>query len=56
VSRISYLQSQFQSAILTLGDGFNDKIAATERVGTQQRIGIYADAYRLRLIECLQDS
>ncbi len=56
MKRISSLQSQFQSAILTLGDEFDDKIVATERVGVKQRIGIYADAYRLRLIECLQDS
>jgi hypothetical protein len=41
---------------LTLGDEFDDEIVATERVGAKQRIGIYADAYRLRLIECLQDS
>lgn len=56
MSRISSLQSQFQSAILTLDDEFDDKIVATERVGVKRRIDIYAEAYRLRLIECLQDS
>jgi hypothetical protein len=56
VKRTSSLQSQFQSAILTLGDEFDNEIVATERVGAKQRIGIYADAYRLRLIECLKDS
>lgn len=53
---IASLQSQFQSAILTGSDAFDDKIVATARVGAKQRIDIYADAYRLRLIECLQDS
>lgn len=56
MTQISSLQSQFQNAILVLDDEFEDKIVATERVGVKRRIGIYADAYRFRLIECLQDS
>ncbi len=56
MNRIASLQSQFQRAILTLDDEFDDKILATKRVSAKRRIGIYADAYRLRLIECLRDS
>ncbi len=56
MTRVSSLQARFQNAILTRGGGFDDAIVATERVSAAQRIEIYANAYRSRLIECLRES
>lgn len=56
MSRLQPLQSQFQSAVLALADEFEKHIVSTKRVDAKQRIAIYAEAYRLRLIECLQDN
>lgn len=56
MTQLLSLQAQFQRAILTFDEAFEREIVATERVGAKQRIEIYADAYRLRLIECLQEN
>lgn len=37
-------------------EAFEREIISTERVDAKRRIAIYADAYRLRLIEVLQDN
>ncbi len=56
MSRLQELQSSFRDAVVALDDGFEAEIAATDRVGVKDRIAIYANAYRSRLIECLEDN
>ncbi len=56
MSRLQPLQSQFQEAVLDGNSEFENSIVSTERVDAKQRIAIYAEAYRLRLIECLQEN
>ena len=43
------LQSDFQSFLLDGGEHILDRVAGTPRAGAQTRLGIYYDAYRLRL-------
>ena len=47
------LQQQFQGYVLHGEQGVVDRIAGGERVDPQQRLRIYFDAYRLRLVEAL---
>ncbi len=47
------LQRDFKSHVLYLNHAVADRIAATPEVPVATRLGIYADAYRLRLIEVL---
>lgn len=56
MSTLNELQGDFQNAILRGDPRFRAAVVNDERVGAEKRIGIYADAYRLRLIEALQDT
>ncbi len=56
MSDLAALQASFQAAVTDGGRGFAGEIVSTERVGAERRIAIYADAYRLRLVEVLQDN
>ncbi len=47
------LQSAFQGFILTSDPAIQDDVVGTPRVDAATRLAIYADAYRLRLIEAL---
>jgi hypothetical protein len=47
------LQREFQAYILTRGGPIEQAIAATETLNTRARLEIYAEAYRLRLLEAL---
>ncbi|KAA3620538.1 MAG: DUF2063 domain-containing protein [Proteobacteria bacterium] len=53
---LAALQKSFQSAVTEGNVAFRNAIRATGRVSAQTRIGIYADAYRLRLIEALAEN
>lgn len=53
---LNELQGHFQNAILQGDPRFRNAVVNDARVGAEKRIGIYADAYRLRLIEALQDT
>jgi hypothetical protein len=48
------LQQQFQSYLLRRDDYVVQRIEGTRRVDNRTRLGIYADAYRLRLLEALR--
>ena len=48
------LQQQFQSYILRRDEYVVRRIEGTRRVDTRTRLGIYAEAYRLRLLEALR--
>ena len=50
------LQADFAGAILGTEDSFLAEIRAGSGLGADQRLGVYADAYRARLTEALQDS
>ncbi|MBL7480453.1 HvfC/BufC N-terminal domain-containing protein [Legionella bononiensis] len=50
------LQSQFQKFLLTGHSDIKNSIEQTERVLIDTRLGIYRDAYKLRLIESLTTS
>jgi hypothetical protein len=53
MNRLRVLQQDFQRYVL-LPDGCMDtQVASTAKVGAQERLGIYANAYRLRLLEAL---
>lgn len=56
MSDLARLQAGFQSAVLRGNDAFEREILSTERVDAGRRIGIYSEAYRLRLIEVLQEN
>ncbi len=48
------LQSDFQRYLIELDDGIKDQVKDSKRVSAEVRLGIYADAYRLRLLEALE--
>ena len=58
MSQLSQLQSDFQAYLIdqTKGAGFKTCIVDDAKVGVKRRLGIYADAYRLRIIEALANS
>src|SRR5262245_24746282 len=49
----AHIQQQFQDYILRDAAGIHERIEGSARVDPQQRLRIYYDAYRLRLIEVL---
>jgi hypothetical protein len=51
---LTQLQQAFQRHLLTPNTNFADHIQSTERVDAVTRVGVYTDAYRLRLIEALE--
>jgi Putative DNA-binding domain len=58
MSNLMQLQSDFQAYLLDASKGaaFKTKIVDDKKVGAKMRLGIYADAYRLRIIEALSNS
>lgn len=53
MSALSDLQTDFQSFLLDGGKGMLSRVTGTAKVGTETRLAIYYDAYRLRLLEAL---
>lgn len=53
-SRLRELQEQFHDHLLFGDNGIARRIVDTPRVHVSTRLGIYTDAYRLRLLEALQ--
>jgi hypothetical protein len=53
VKDLPSLQSAFQGFILSNDPAIQNEVVGTSKVGTHTRLHIYADAYRLRLIEAL---
>jgi hypothetical protein len=53
VTNLGKLQAAFQEFILNDDPAVRAEIVGTERVDAQTRLGIYANAYRLRLLEAL---
>jgi hypothetical protein len=53
--KLSQLQADFQAYLLdsSKGAAFKSQIVNDKKVGVKKRLGIYADAYRLRIIEAL---
>ena len=56
MSHLAQLQSDFQAYLLDSKKGvaFAQKIINDKKVGAKKRLSIYADAYRLRIIEALE--
>lgn len=53
MTRLRDIESLFQSHILRGDDGIRSLVVGSGEVSTDVRLGIYANAYRLRLIEAL---
>lgn len=53
MSRLAPTQAAFQNFILTGGPAVRDEVVGSTRVDADTRLRIYADGYRLRLIEAL---
>ena len=53
MSALLRLQQDFQQYILQAHEAMHAEIVQTKQVDTQTRLGIYASAYRLRLLEAL---
>lgn len=53
MSPLADLQEAFQACVLSDNPGLVERIAGGARVDPQQRLRIYFDAYRLRLVEAL---
>ena len=53
MSELRVLQRQFQEFLLTSQQGIEESVRSTISVSKDTRLGIYRDAYQLRLIECL---
>ena len=51
--RLAQLQQAFQAYVLGGEPAIRDRIVGTARVDVDTRLGIYANAYRLRLLEAL---
>ncbi|NOZ11434.1 MAG: DUF2063 domain-containing protein [Gammaproteobacteria bacterium] len=56
MTALEQLQTDFQNFLLTLGDSMDEHVVGTTKFGTQERLAVYADAYRLRLLEALEDN
>lgn len=58
MKQLAQLQNDFQAYLLdsTKGAAFKNQIVNDKKVGVKARLGIYADAYRLRIIEALANS
>lgn len=54
MSALQGLQQEFQQFILTGATAIAQRIGGDDRVDPARRLGIYFDAYRLRLVEALQ--
>jgi len=54
MSNLQQLQQRFQSYILTQAEAIKQDIVSTENALAEHRLGTYYNAYRLRLIECLE--
>lgn len=58
MSQLAQLQANFQAYLIdeNHGDEFKKNIVDDAKVGVKKRLSIYADAYRLRIIEALSNS
>lgn len=56
MSNLGTLQASFQAAILAGDQRFRDSIRTSGRVSADTRLGIYTEAYKLRLVEALADN
>ncbi|KTD67040.1 MULTISPECIES: DNA-binding domain-containing protein [Legionella] len=56
MTELAQLQNQFQKFLLSEHSEIHDSIVQTELVSVDTRLGIYGDAYKLRLIESLSTS
>ena len=58
MSHLAQLQSDFQAYLFddVKGAAFKKQIINDKKVGAQKRLGIYYDAYRLRIIEALANA
>jgi len=56
MSSLSELQYRFHHSVITNSDLFYPDIAKSGELSIDERLAIYVDGYRLRLIEALQDS
>lgn len=58
MSNLMQLQNDFQAYLLdsSKGAGFKNQIVNDKKVGVKKRLGIYYDAYRLRIIEALSST
>lgn len=58
MSNLAQLQNDFQAYLLDSNKGvaFTKKIVNDKKVGVKKRLGIYADGYRLRIIEALSSA
>ena len=56
MKELQRLQASFQAAILHDDHAFQQEIEQTARVSAAQRVGIYSEAYRLRLLEALEEN
>lgn len=56
MTELFHLQDQFQKFLLSEQSDIHDSIVQTELVSVDTRLGIYRDAYKLRLIECLSSN
>lgn len=58
MSRLAQLQADFQAYLMDedKGAAFKNCIVDDAKVGVKRRLSIYADAYRLRIIEALANS
>jgi hypothetical protein len=53
MSRLRALQQDFQRYVLLPDGRMDNQVTTTARAGARERLGIYANAYRLRLLEAL---
>jgi hypothetical protein len=56
LSDLRRLQGDFLDALLRGGGSFRERIHNTGRLDPEQRLGIYSNAYRVRLIDALSDA
>ena len=53
MNRLRALQQDFQRYVLAQDGRMHNQVTTTAQVGAEERLGIYANAYRLRLLEAL---
>lgn len=56
MTSLENLQTDFQNFLLTRGDSMDGHVVGSAKFKSQERLAVYADAYRLRLLEALEDN
>src|SRR5579872_3970011 len=56
MSALKKLEREFQECVLARSNDMRGEVVGTEQASAEERVGIYVEGYRLRLLEILEDN